>query len=192
MASLGSLSASDIASIYQAANRSTGSSCEELPRPDGLRPEVELMPHQCAAAQWMLAREAAQDALREGSSHGGAAEVIDVDADVQNGKGNVAPRGKRKLAATTSIATAAAAETTTSKRRTPKSLPASAEAFDEAEGGELTNWDPVGGVLADEPGLGKNLSVLTLLLSGRSKAHKKPSLIVSPTPAIAAQWHSEV
>jgi hypothetical protein len=50
----------------------------------------------------------------------------------------------------------------------------------------------VGGVLADEPGLGKTLSMLALLLSGRPRANGKPSLVVSPTPAIAAQWHAEV
>jgi len=172
MDSLGSLSASDIASIYEAANRSTGSLCEQLPRPDGLRPEVELMPHQCAAAQWMLAREAAQDALHEGIDHRGATEEVAEDIGTRNSMGNTS-RGKRKQAAASTVTSAAA-----SAARTKVNEP--------------TSLDPVGGVLADEPGLGKTLSVLTLLLSGRSKAQKKPSLIVSPTPAIAAQWHSEV
>lgn len=48
---------------------------------------------------------------------------------------------------------------------------------------------PVGGVLADEPGLGKTLTTLCLILSG---AVNQPTLIVSPTPVICAQWSSEI
>ena len=51
----------------------------------------------------------------------------------------------------------------------------------------------VGGILADEPGLGKSLTTIALMLSGRpSNPRRLPSLIVSPTPVIAAQWQGEI
>jgi hypothetical protein len=50
----------------------------------------------------------------------------------------------------------------------------------------------IGGMLSDEPGLGKSLTTLSLLLEGKANANGLPSLIVSPTPVIAAQWLGEV
>lgn len=58
--------------------------------------------------------------------------------------------------------------------------------------GEALDSAAIGGVLADEPGLGKSLTTLALLVAGRSQAQGLPSLIVSPTPVIAAQWKGEV
>ncbi len=54
------------------------------------------------------------------------------------------------------------------------------------------NEGGIGGILADEPGLGKTLTTLACLLVGRAKSNGLPTLIVSPTPVIAAQWLSEV
>jgi hypothetical protein len=60
------------------------------------------------------------------------------------------------------------------------------------QNGSDNDGGAIGGILADEPGLGKTLSVMALVIAGRKESRGLPTLIASPTPAIAAQWFGEV
>ena len=56
--------------------------------------------------------------------------------------------------------------------------------------------DASGGVLADEPGLGKTLTCLALVATdwaarGRKRARARPTLVVAPTAGVRAQWAAE-
>jgi SNF2 family DNA or RNA helicase len=60
------------------------------------------------------------------------------------------------------------------------------------QNGSDNDGGAIGGILADEPGLGKTLSVMALVIAGRKESRGLPTLIASPTPAIAAQCFGEV
>ena len=69
MAASNGLSRMEIDAIYGAANRTSASPTAEVPPAvvAGLMPGIELMKHQVAAMNWMLAHEASEDGRAAGA-----------------------------------------------------------------------------------------------------------------------------
>lgn len=185
-ASANNLSPAEVAEIYSNANRAPrGTKPPALDALDALlADDVRLMAHQAAAVHWMLAREETEDRRRAARLGSG-----DKKRAAGNGGGGSGNAGREKKRGGT-------------KKKAKVGPSPSSPPDDDGDAAEDGGLDPeggaVGGMLCDEPGLGKTLTTLGCVLASRGTqagagtGGSKPTLIVSPTPVIAAQWASEV